>query len=154
MKKACCVCKIEKDYSEFGKNPRATLKLRYSCKSCDKEIRAAHHPRYRERILAYNKKWREANPDKYNSAHLKATRKYEMENKFIRKAHVAVREALKKSLIAKQSCQICKRKHGVDVKAEAHHTDYSKPLDVMWLCPKHHKAWHRVFIPENMEVAA
>jgi len=27
-------------------------------------------------------------------------------------------------------------------KAQAHHGDYSKPLDVRWLCLKHHIEWH------------
>jgi hypothetical protein len=26
---------------------------------------------------------------------------------------------------------------------DAHHPDYSQPLDVMWLCDKHHQDWHR-----------
>lgn len=37
-------------------------------------------------------------------------------------------------------CCICGNK-----KTEAHHCDYSKPLEVMWLCKAHHVAWHRVF---------
>lgn len=28
---------------------------------------------------------------------------------------------------------------------EAHHSDYNKPLEVLWLCREHHLAWHRVF---------
>ena len=28
-------------------------------------------------------------------------------------------------------------------------TDYSKPLEVMWLCLEHHRAWHRVFLADN-----
>lgn len=31
---------------------------------------------------------------------------------------------------------------------DAHHCDYSKPREVMWLCRKHHKAWHRLFTVE------
>lgn len=27
-------------------------------------------------------------------------------------------------------------------KTHAHHEDYSKPLEVVWLCPKHHRARH------------
>lgn len=33
-------------------------------------------------------------------------------------------------------CEKCGRK------AHAHHDDYDKPLDVRWLCPKHHKEHH------------
>lgn len=29
-------------------------------------------------------------------------------------------------------------------KPEAHHPDYSRPLDVVWLCAKHHKAAHTI----------
>lgn len=66
-----------------------------------------------------NKKWNAANPEK-------------------RRAHKAVENALKSGKITKRSCERCG-----DPKAEAHHDDYSKPLEVMWLCPKDHRARHR-----------
>lgn len=25
----------------------------------------------------------------------------------------------------------------------AHHDDYSKPFNVRWLCPQHHREWHK-----------
>jgi hypothetical protein len=41
-------------------------------------------------------------------------------------------------------CKVCNAEG-----AQAHHPDYSKPLDVLWLCNKHHMAWHRVFIADE-----
>jgi hypothetical protein len=32
---------------------------------------------------------------------------------------------------------------GTQDRVQAHHEDYSRPLDVVWLCPTHHKARHR-----------
>jgi len=32
---------------------------------------------------------------------------------------------------------------------DAHHSDYSKLHEITWLCRKHHKAWHRVFLAEG-----
>ena len=39
--------------------------------------------------------------------------------------------------ITQQPCVVCG-----DNKVHAHHPDYSKPLDVVWLCQKHHVAVH------------
>lgn len=44
---------------------------------------------------------------------------------------------LKKGKISKVQCY-CGNK-----KTEAHHPDYSKPLEVIWLCRKHHSLLHR-----------
>lgn len=30
-----------------------------------------------------------------------------------------------------------------DINSHAHHKDYFKPLDVIWLCVEHHKFLHR-----------
>jgi hypothetical protein len=40
----------------------------------------------------------------------------------------------------RKPCEIC----GAE-KADAHHDDYSKPLDVRWLCETHHSEHHRKF---------
>lgn len=41
--------------------------------------------------------------------------------------------------LTRQPCEVC----GAESNIEAHHSDYSKPLDVNWLCREHHKEWHR-----------
>jgi hypothetical protein len=40
------------------------------------------------------------------------------------------------------TCSPCKNCGSV-IGVHAHHDDYSKPLDVMWLCPLHHKERHK-----------
>jgi hypothetical protein len=42
--------------------------------------------------------------------------------------------------IQRQPCEVC----GVE-KVDAHHDDYSKPLEVRWLCRAHHMEVHRVY---------
>jgi len=53
--------------------------------------------------------------------------------------HIAVKMAKKRGILVVQPCEVC----GTTERIQAHHEDYSKPLDVMWLCPKHHGARHR-----------
>lgn len=51
-------------------------------------------------------------------------------------ARILCRKALKSgTLIRATSCQVC----GSDRNIEAHHPDYSKPLDVRWLCKRCHR---------------
>lgn len=52
-------------------------------------------------------------------------------------AHRAVFVAIKKGKLQKKPCRDCGSE-----KVDAHHTDYSKPLDVVWLCRKHHFREH------------
>jgi hypothetical protein len=48
-----------------------------------------------------------------------------------------VYKALKAGRLERKPCEVCG-----NIKAHAHHSDYNKPLDVIWLCAKHHKEWH------------
>lgn len=53
-------------------------------------------------------------------------------------AQKALHSAMRRGLVEKQPCAICG-----DEKSEAHHPDYSRPADVIWLCRKHHRQAHR-----------
>ena len=56
------------------------------------------------------------------------------------KAHSIVYSALKWKKISKLPCLVC------GDRSEAHHPDYSRPLDVVWLCRTHHKQAHMLAI--------
>lgn len=51
-------------------------------------------------------------------------------------ARYRLRTELKSGRMERQPCEVCGKK------AEAHHPDYSKPLEVRWLCRKHHAMEH------------
>ena len=59
-------------------------------------------------------------------------------------AHSAVRNALLTGDLIRQPCKQC------GLPAHAHHDSYypDRHLDVRWLCPKHHSAWHIENEPE------
>jgi ribosomal protein S27AE len=66
-------------------------------------------------------------------------RRYNVQERGTQKrlARIALGNAVQQGKIKRQPCEKC----GVE-RAQAHHDDYSKPLEVRWLCPKHHAEEH------------
>lgn len=52
-------------------------------------------------------------------------------------ARKAVASAVRAGRIARQPCEVCGA-----TPAQGHHDDYAKPLDVRWLCRRHHDEHH------------
>jgi hypothetical protein len=52
-------------------------------------------------------------------------------------ARAKTKSYIRLGLMSKQPCRVCS-----DPEAEAHHEDYSKPHEVVWLCRKHHDELH------------
>ena len=53
-------------------------------------------------------------------------------------ARQAVLIALRKGILTKKPCERCG-----SAKVHGHHPDYSRPLDVVWLCPTCHRKEHQ-----------
>lgn len=53
------------------------------------------------------------------------------------KARAAVNHAIRDGKLVREPCEVCGSEP-----VEAHHDDYSKPLDVRWLCEQHHEDHH------------
>ena len=64
-------------------------------------------------------------------------RRYQQKFPEKRRAHKAVEWALLNGKLKREPCGEC----GVQ-NAHAHHADYSRPLEVRWLCPRCHKREH------------
>lgn len=97
--------------------------------------------------LEYERAWRDKNRDKsaarsnrYRIAHaeeIKAKRK--LRSRLKEKARAKVRDFAARGKIIKPShCQQCSKKAVL----HAHHFDYSKPLEVIWVCYICHGKYH------------
>lgn len=126
----CVTCKTEKEGDDFYRNRR-------TCKECVRravKIRSRTNPAVQEydraraktparkqHIRNITKRWREKNPVAYQ-------------------AQTAVSNAVRDRRLFKEPCVMCG-----DTTVHAHHKDYSKPLDVVWLCAKCHHRLHAAF---------
>ena len=160
--KVCFKCKVEKPVTDFYVHPAMGDRRLGKCKECTKaDVRAnyqANVEKYREydreratlphRVaarLAY------AATDAGRQAANRGKKAYLDRNPIKRAAHVAVGNAIRDGKLVRMPCEVC----GTEV-AQAHHDDYSKPLDVRWLCTTHHAEWHKhntPLCPDQTEAA-
>jgi hypothetical protein len=120
----------------------------YPCRQCeskrDRERREYKTPAYRER----KRRWRMANIEKYRRCVRESLKRGRAERRYQRprsvddahksRARTLLNRAVAKGLIERLPCERC----GHDERVEAHHSDYSRPLDVNWLCKLCHEAVH------------
>lgn len=121
--KTCRVCHETKDIELFYKDKLHKVDGRKNdCMSCNR---------------AYNR-WYESTPIGRRNLKIKVT-KYRKLNPEPMIAQSKVKYAVTTGkLIKPERCPACNGEGRI----EAHHEDYSKPLDVMWLCNVCHKAHH------------
>ncbi len=75
--------------------------------------------------------------DKIRKLPKRAIIKYTDELHIKKRARNILQRAIENNKIERKPCEKCG-----DIKSQGHHEDYSKPLDVIWLCPKHHTKLH------------
>ena len=136
MNKTCFKCGKEKDLSEFYKHSQMKDGHLGKCKECTKNDVTIHYHKNISKMAIYERERTKRIERKINKAIYQARRREIYPDVFI--ANGAVNNAIRYGrMVRPAGCSIC----GYE-KIEAHHSDYSKPLDVVWLCRKHHLAEH------------
>lgn len=135
--KRCPKCDSIKPLSEFSRNRTRYDGVNGWCKSCMKiiaeTIRQRESYRIKQRLAANN--WRQL-PENKEKHRLSASRERLKEPEKII-ARRKVRDAISQNRITRQPCSVCG-----SVTSQAHHENYAKPLEVIWLCQAHHKQLH------------
>ena len=128
--KTCFKCGQEKPITEFYKHPQMGDGYLGKCKECTRSDARAN---------------RSAKIDYYREYDRKRGSRMTKEDRIMQrarhpewvKAHRSVRNALRNGTLNKKPCEVC----GASF-VHAHHPDYSKPLEIIWLCPLHHRQVH------------
>ena len=159
--KVCFKCNIEKPLTDFYKHRQMGDGYLNKCKECTKNDVSKHRAENIEKVRAYdrnrpNKEERirkQSDYHKYGKGkeiHLLANKSYRENNPMRYKANTAVGNALRDGrLIRPSNCEVS----GIDCKPQGHHDDYSKPLNVRWLCVTCHNDFHNTVreIYRNLE---
>lgn len=134
--KPCFKCGDTLPLSAFYKHPQMADGHLNKCKECNKKDVRENYRDNREHYVEYEKT-RANLPQRMALNRITTTR---MRTRYPEKykAHSAVQYALRSGQLKRKPCERCG-----SLRVHGHHDDYSKPLDVTWLCPKHHKERHK-----------
>ena len=134
--KECFKCKVVKPLEDFYAHAQMADGRLNKCKACTKNDVAEHRLKNLDRIRAYDRE-RAKNEDRKKAA-AAVIALWKKEDLRRVRAHSAVQRAVRKGTLTRSPCEICG-----DVKSVAHHEDYDKPLQVVWLCNPCHKQRHK-----------
>lgn len=104
------------------------MKHKDTCSKCNNLLEVNRINKQRYCLSCHNKYMRDTRPKHSELSELQ---------KLKANCRSYLNQYLKRGKIIKLPCNICG-----DIKSQAHHDDYSKPLDVTWLCRTHHLELH------------
>jgi hypothetical protein len=106
------------------------------CKECTKKDVADHRAVNLEKCRAYDVERAKRSERKHRNA--EQAKCYRANDKRRSPAALKVCRAVASGKLIRLPCERCGRTDHI----HAHHEDYDKPLEVVWLCPVCHKARH------------
>lgn len=130
--KTCFKCERVKEIFEFYRHACMGDGRLNKCKECTKKDVAEHRAANIEKIRAYDRQRGCRQTPEYRQWYREA---YPLKER----ARQAVNNAVRDGRLSKpSSCEDC----GSEFALHGHHDDYSKPLEVRWLCAACHHQWH------------
>ena len=132
--KTCFKCRCEKPLGAFYRHSQMADGHLNKCIECTKKDVRVHRAVNLEKVRAYDRA--RASTQKRSEKNFFVSKAWRAEHPDRARAQSRVSYALRTGKINPLPCLVCGEK------AVAHHPDYSRPLDVVWLCQPHHKQAH------------
>lgn len=134
--KECFKCLRTLPRGEFYRHRSMADGRLNKCKECTRADVSQHRKANIDRIREYDRKRSQQPRRKENAADYQ--RAYRARSREKVRARYAVAKAIRQGTLTSMPCEVCG-----EAATHAHHDDYSKPLDVRWLCLQHHWDEHR-----------
>ena len=131
MEKTCFKCGLSKSLDEFYRHPQMSDGRLNKCKDCTRKDVQTNRKARLNHYTAYERKRR---PRKMKQVKVLTAEEHALR----RWARGKVNDATRRGKLEKQPCEVC----GSTYNVQAHHSDYNRPLDIHWLCTKHHAELH------------
>jgi hypothetical protein len=129
MLKNCSKCEVLVEFADDYPSRRG-----YWCKPCKSAYNVDSARRNRETKRKNNNAYH----SRISAKRAEATAKWRASHPEKRIAHQAVQTAVRNGSLKKKPCEVC----GSTVRIHAHHDNYEKKLDVIWVCQTHHMERH------------
>ncbi len=130
--KTCFKCSETKPLDEFYKHSQMPDGHLNKCKECTKKDVRQNRSSKRGKYSDYEKIRRQNPKRRENQLAYQRTKRMKSPEKY--KAYNIVNNAIRDGKLIRKPCKVCGT-----AKVQAHHRDYNKPLEVEWLCFKHHR---------------
>lgn len=142
FQKLCRHCGESKSIDQFYKHAQMLDGHLNVCRACIcKSVRERRETS--EEVREYDRNRSKLPHRKDMSRRL--VKQYRADNKERYKANTAVGNAIRDGRLERKPCYFCASTKNI----HAHHSDYSKPLEVTWLCVKCHRRLHAI-APEHV----
>lgn len=132
----CAKCSKRKRRSMFLHNPKRKAGMFPICRTC----RSGDG-------LGSKKRYTEAGAEECRARTRDYWLRYAKENPLKIKARNLTKKYIRHGKLARLKCEVCGAEN-----SQVHHLNYSKPMKIQWLCPRHHREAHRKnFLPRLLE---
>lgn len=144
--KTCFKCNQEKPFADFYAHKAMADGYLGKCKACTKADVSKRRMENIDACRAYDRA--RANEPHRVALRARVVSEWKAAHPKRRAAQVALGNAVRDGRVV--PWPVCSVPE-CDCKPEAHHPDYDTPLDVVWLCPPHHKQAHALVRNTNQE---
>lgn len=134
MRKTCFKCGEEKPIEDFYRHPRMADGHMGKCKECARADVRENRSKRRSQYAAYERQ--RFNDPGRKARMLEAQRRRRAKHPEKDRARQALSNAIRDGKLERGVCEVCGEQ------AEAHHENYSRALEVRWLCFQHHREEH------------